>query len=76
MSLRHLVPPMAGEQPEAFVLHTFEDTINVADVYIMVGDSQYLAWRENDCQNGYVSLIVAMDCRRYRAMTDRLLLRL
>ena len=39
-------------------------TVDMEDVEVMVRDGQRLGWLENECQNGYVGSIVALDWRR------------
>ena len=42
----------------------------------MVRDGQRLAWLENECGNGYIGFIMAMDWHRFQATPDPWLLRL
>lgn len=45
------------------------------DVEVVVRDGQRLGWLENECQNGYVGFIVALDWRRFQATPNMMLLR-
>ncbi|KAK5077789.1 hypothetical protein LTR70_009409 [Exophiala xenobiotica] len=59
-----------------FAWHTFGRTVGVEHIQLMVRDGQRLAWLENECGNGYIGFIMAMDWHRFQATPNVWLLRL